>query len=141
MQVRRHKRQFACRERLCKRKAFTESIHELPPYARNTGRTRRAAAVAVGSGRSVAAVTRDLPMSLPVAHAAFAEHADRLLVEPVAPAVLGIDETRRGRPRWTKNDDGRWVRSERFETNFVDLSGPGGLLAKAAGRTLKTVVD
>ncbi|MDQ1672344.1 MAG: transposase [Frankiaceae bacterium] len=80
-------------------------------------------------------------MSWPVAHAAFAEHAYRLLVEPVAPAVLGIDETRRGRPRWTNNDDGRWVRSERFETNFVDLSGPGGLLGQAAGRTSKTVVD
>ena len=136
-----HKTQFACRETACPRKAFTESIDELPPYARITGRTRRAAAVAVGSGRSVAAVTNDLPMSWPIAHAAFVAHAEKLLVEPEPPEVLGIDETRRGRPRWTRNEDGSWSRLERFETNFVDLSGPGGLLGQAAGRTSKTVVD
>jgi len=142
LEVRWHKRQFACRERLCKQQAFTESIDELPPYARITGRTRRAAAAAVGSGRSVAAaVTKELPMSWPIAHAAFAAHADRLLVEPVAPEVLGIDETRRRRPRWAKNEAGSWSRLERFETNFVDLSGPGGLLGQTAGRTSKTVVD
>lgn len=33
LQVRWHKTQFACREWLCKRRAFTESIAELPPYA------------------------------------------------------------------------------------------------------------
>ncbi len=139
--VRWHKTQYRCRERLCKRKAFTESIAELPPYARITGRTRRAAAVAVGSGRSVSAVTRELPMSWPVAHAAFVAHAEARLVEPVAPRVLGIDETRRGRPRWSKDEDGKWHRSERFETNFVDLSGPGGLLGQSAGRSAKTVTD
>ncbi len=139
--VRWHKRQFACRQRLCPRKAFTESIAELPPYARITGRTRRAAAVAVGSGRSVSAVTKELPMSWPVAHAAFVAHAQAHLVEPAAPRVLGIDETRRGRPRWSKDDDGKWHRSERFETNFVDLSGPGGLLGQTAGRSAKTVTD
>jgi len=79
LQVRWHKTQFACREKLCPRKAFTESIDELPPYARITGRTRRAAAAAVGAGQSVAAVSRDLPMSWPIAHAAFVSHADRCL--------------------------------------------------------------
>jgi len=112
-----------------------------PPRARITGRARRAAAVAVGSGRSVSAVTRELPMSWPVAHAAFVAHAEARLVEPTAPAVLGIDETRGGRPRWTKDDDGMWHRSERFETNFVDLSGAGGLLGQSAGRSAKTVTD
>jgi len=55
--------------------------------------------------------------------------------------VLGIDETRRGRPRWAKNDDGTWHRLERFETNFVDLSGAGGLFGQSAGRSAKTVTD
>lgn len=55
--------------------------------------------------------------------------------------MLGIDEARRGRPRWTRQEDGSWVRLERFETNFVDLSGPGGLLGQSAGRTSKTVVS
>jgi hypothetical protein len=63
--VRWHKRQFACRERLCPRTAFTESIAELPPYARITGRTRRAAGASIGSGRSVRAVCGELPMSWP----------------------------------------------------------------------------
>ena len=30
---------------------------------------------------------------------------------------------------------GRWVRTERFETNFTDLSGTGRLLGQVAGRT------
>src|SRR5512144_3175768 len=45
--VRWHKRQFRCRERGCSRRAFTESIAELPPGARVTGRLRRAAGAAV----------------------------------------------------------------------------------------------
>jgi transposase len=140
--VRWHKRQYRCRERRCERKAFTESIAELPPGARVTGRCRRAAARAVGSGRSVAAVTAELPMSWPVAHAAFVAHADRLLTEPAPTRVLGIDETRRGRPRWTKNlDSGAWERLDRFETNVVDLQGNQGLLGQTAGRTSTAVVD
>jgi transposase len=97
--VRWHKAQYRCREQACPRTAFTESISELPPGARITGRCRRAAGAAVGSGHSVAAVTAELPMSWPTAHAAFVAHANRLLTAPAAPVVLGIDETRRGRPR------------------------------------------
>jgi hypothetical protein len=135
--VRWHKRQCACRERSCLRTAFTESIAELPPYARITGRTAEAS---IGTGRSVRAVCAELPMSWPTAHAAFVDHAERLLTEPVAPEVLGIDETRRGRPRWSRNDNGSRNRLERFETNFVDLSGSGGLLGQTAGWTAKSVV-
>jgi len=52
--------------------------------------------------------------------------------------VLGIDETRRGKATWIKDEaSGKWARTERFETNFVDLSGAGGLLGQAAGRTGK----
>jgi transposase len=79
-------------------------------------------------------------MSWPTAHGAFVDHAEPLLVEPAAPQVLGIDESRRGRPRWSKNTDGSWSRLERFETNFVNLSGSGGLLGQTAGRTSKSVV-
>src|SRR5574342_99640 len=48
--VRWHKRQFRCRERGCARRAFTESIAELPPGARAPGRLRRAAAAAAAAG-------------------------------------------------------------------------------------------
>jgi transposase len=53
--------------------------------------------------------------------------------------VLGIDETRRGTPKWVRDETGRCVRTERFETNFTDLSGRGRLLGQVAGRTGKAV--
>jgi transposase len=36
-------------------------------------------------------------------------------------------------------ETGRWVRTERFETNFTDASGTGRLLGQVAGRTGKAV--
>jgi len=138
--VRWRKVQWRCREAACPRKVFPESTAELPPGARVTGRTRRAAGAAVGSGRSVAAVTGDYPISWPVAHAAFVAYAEQLLPEPAPTPVVGIDETRRGRPRWSQDPGtGRWVRLDRFETNFVDLAGGGGLLGQTAGRTVAAV--
>jgi transposase len=75
-------------------------------------------------------------MSWPVIHRHYCAHADGLLTEPDPPAVLGIDETRRGTPKWVCDaDTGRWARTERFETNFTDLAGQGRLLGQVAGRT------
>jgi transposase len=138
--IRWHKRQYRCREQACPRKAFTESIAEIPPRARLTGRLCRKAAAQVASGRSVSAVAAEYQVSWPVTHRHYARHADRLLTEPEAPAVLGIDETRRGAPKWMHDAEaGRWVRTERFETNFTDVSGNGRLLGQVAGRTGKAV--
>src|SRR5512144_2639103 len=113
--VRWHKRQFRCRERGCSRRAFTESIAELPPGARVTGRLRRAAGAAVDEHGSVRAAAAGHGISWPVVHAAFVGHADAQLVEPAPVAVLGIDETRRGRPRWDRDPDsgggGGWTGS------------------------------
>ncbi|MEU7983922.1 transposase [Streptosporangium canum] len=140
--VRWHERQFACTETLCTRKAFTESIVEIPPRARVTGRLCRAVARQVAAGRSVAAVGREYEVSWPLVHRHFAAHADALLIEPEPPRVLGIDETRPGRPKWIKNEaTGRWARTGLFETNFVDLSGSGALLGQAAGRIGNAVMD
>jgi transposase len=139
--VRWYKRQFRCRERGCPRRAFTESIPELPARARVTGRLRRAAAAAVDEHGSVRAAAAGHGISWPVVHGAFVAHADERLVDPAPVAVLGIDETRRGRPRWERDSDsGAWRRLERFETNFVDLAGDGGLLGQTAGRTAASVV-
>ena len=137
--VRWHKRQFRCREAGCPRTAFTESIAELPPGARVTGRLRRAAAAAVDESGSVRGAADAHGISWPVVHAAFVAHAEQQLVEPAPVAVLGIDETRRGRPRWQRDASGAWVKLERFETNFVDLAGDGGLLGQTAGRTAAAV--
>jgi transposase len=134
--VRWRKRQYRCREEACERKAFTESTAEIPPRARLTGRLCRQAARQVASGRSVSAVAAELGVSWPVAHRHYAAHADALLTEPEPPVVLGIDETRRGTPKWILDTEtSKWVRTERFETNFTDLSGTGRLLGQVAGRT------
>ncbi|HVB42889.1 MAG TPA: hypothetical protein VNF47_09320 [Streptosporangiaceae bacterium] len=54
-----------------------------------------------GRGRAVAEAGRWQQVSWPVAHAAFAQPADPLLSQPMAPVDhLGTDEHRRGRPRW-----------------------------------------
>jgi transposase len=138
--VRWRKRQYRCREQACPRTAFTESIAEIPPRARLTGRLCRQLASQVAAGRSVAAVAAQYKVSWPVTHLRYVMHADALLTEPEPPVVLGIDETRRGKPKWIQDPvTGRWVRTERFETNFTDLSGQGRLLGQVAGRTGKAV--
>ncbi|MDZ7578136.1 MAG: ISL3 family transposase [Candidatus Nanopelagicales bacterium] len=139
--VRWHKTQYACREQSCPRKAFTECVREIPAGARATGRLRRAAADAVAAGASVAAAVREHGLSWPIVHAAFVAKADAQLVEPRQVRVLGIDETRRGRPRWSKDPiSGKWLKLDTFETNFFDLDGDGGLLGQASGRTKQSVI-
>ncbi len=137
--VRWRKRQFRCLEEACPRKAFTESIAEVPARARLTGRLCRQLASQIASGRSVSAVAAEHGVSWPVAHRHYAAHADALLTEPEPPVVLGIDETRRGTPKWIQDETGRWVRTERFETNFTDAAGRGRLLGQVAGRTGRAV--
>ncbi len=139
--VRWHKVQWACRERGCPRRAFTEQIAEIPAGARLTGRLRRHVAAGVAAGAAVSAACQGL-MSWPIGHAAWVARAEAQLVEPEPVRVLGIDETRRGRPTWAKDPEtGKWRLSEPFETNFVDLDGRQGLLGQTAGRTSAAVVD
>ena len=81
-------------------------------------------------------------MSWPTAHRAFVAHAAQLLGEPEPTPVLGIDETRRGKPRWERCAvTGRWVRVDPWDTGFVDLAGDQGLLGQREGRTGAAVVD
>jgi transposase len=64
------------------------------------------------------------------------EAAEAAAGEPEPIGVLGIDETRRGRPRWTFSvEAGRWVRTDAWDTGFVDLAGDQGLLGQVEGRT------
>ncbi len=110
-----HKRRWRCREAACERATFTESIAHGPPRRRTTGRLRSGIAAAVAdAARSVAEVASAFAVSWPTANAAVTEAADEQLGEPEPTAVLGIDETRRGRPRWHLDpDSGRWVRTDR----------------------------
>ena len=71
-------------------------------------------------------------------HAAFLDHATaRLPEEPQPVAALGIDETRRGKPRFVLDTDtGVFEQiTDRWHTGFVDLTGEQGLLGQAEGRS------
>jgi transposase len=138
-----HKRRWRCAEPACPRGSFTEAIGEVPARRRTTGRLRRAIACAVGDAcRSVAETADSFGVSWPTAHAAVVEAADEALGEPEPTAVLGIDETRRGRPRWTRDAGAdRWMRTDAWDTGFVDLAGDQGLLGQAEGRTSGCVVE
>jgi len=145
--VRWRKKQYACKERLCKPKAFTGQIAEVLARARVTGRLRRAAGAAVGAGvggTAVSAVGALFGLGWPTVHSAFVVHADAQLVGAPGPVVvLGIDETRRGRPTWSQDppDAAGGAGLSCCQTTFVDLTGGPGLLGQTAGRTKKGVVN
>jgi transposase len=141
--VRWHKTRWRCGEAYCEKSSFTEAIEQVPARARTTARLRTAIGAAIGdAGRAVIEVADTHGVSWPTAHRAFVAHAEALLAEPEPVAVLGIDETRRGKPRWQQcATTGRWVRIDPWDTGFVDLAGDQGLLGQREGRTSSAVID
>jgi transposase len=141
--VRWHKIRWRCWEDYCARSSFTEAIAQVPPRARTTGRLRTQIGAAIGdAGRAVSEVADAHQVSWPTAHRAFVAHAEALLGEPQPTPVLGIDETRRGKPRWERcAATRRWVRVDPWDTGFVDLAGDQGLLGQREGRTGAAVID
>jgi transposase len=133
------KRRWKCEQRGCPRKTFTESLPQVPPRHRVTGRLREQAAAEVADrGITPADAARHAGVSWPVAHRAYADRADRVLARPAGPvAHLGIDEHRRGRPRFTYDEQsGEYVLlADRWHTCFFDLSGEQGLLGQVEGRS------
>ena len=136
------KTRWRCQQASCEVGSFTESIPEVPPRARTTRRLRAQIGSAIGdAARSVSEVAAAHRVSWPTAHRAFVAHAEELLGEPEPTRVLGIDETRRGKPRWEHcTETGRWVRVDPWDTGFVDLAGSQGLLGQREGRTGATVI-
>jgi transposase len=132
------KRRWRCREPECARASFTESISQVPSGARITARLRDAAGTAVAlAGRTVTQAARDLGLSWPVVSAAFTERATAMLAaEPEPVAALGIDETRRGKPRFALDPDTGTLEqiTDRWHTGFTDLTGGQGLLGQVEGR-------
>ena len=121
------------------RKTFTERVPQVPPRCRLTRRLREQAGTEVTErGITPAEAARHAGVSWPVAHDAFAAAADPVLDQAPAPvAHLGIDEHRRGRPRWRMDaDTGEYLLlADRWHTCFFDLSGGQGLLGQVEGRT------
>jgi transposase len=139
LDVRWVKRRWKCPDGDCGRKTFTESLPAVPPRCRVTARLRDQAAHEVAErGITPAEAARHAGLSWPPVHDAFAAAADRVLQVPHAPvAHLGIDEHRRGRPRWRIDEEtGEYVQlADRWHTCFYDLSGQQGMLGQAEGRT------
>jgi transposase len=134
-----HKHRWRCRSAGCPKQTFTETVPPVPARARLTMRLRQAAGTAVATaGRVVSEVAASAGLSWPVVHAAFVARAAALLsAEPAPVEVLGIDETRRGKPKYTL--DPQTGKSEetvgRWHTGFVDVTGTQGLLGQVEGRT------
>jgi transposase len=138
------KRRWRCRTEDCPRQTFTEQVGQVPAGMRTTTRLREGLARAVEDGRNQSEVATAHGVSWPTAQRALVAYAERELAEPEPTTVLGMDETRFGRPRWLPNgvhDDGRirWRRSDPWETGFVDLTGEQALLGQVDGRTSAAV--
>ncbi|PWI06965.1 ISL3 family transposase [Streptomyces sp. NWU339] len=144
LELRWHKRRWWCREPGCPRRSFTEQIPQIPAGARITMRLRSAAGRRIRDAEStVIQAARDLNLSWPTVMDAFRTAACEVTEAPLPEVqVLGIDETRRGRPRWEQDPDtGKWhLVRERWHTGFVDALGTGGLLGQVEGRTVADVL-
>jgi transposase len=140
------KRRWRCVEARCPRATFTESLPQIPPRSRLTMRLREAAgAVVADGGCTVIQSARDHQVSWPTVNTAFLAHATAALPADTPPVTgLGIDETRRGKPRFhlVTGPDGAdyWeVTAVRWHVGMVDLDGRAGLLGQVERRTAEAV--
>jgi transposase len=139
------KRRWRCRNTACERRTFTESVPQIPPRVRLTGRLRASIGAAVADqGRTVIQAARDHEVSWPVAQAAFTARAEAVLPTETPPvARLGIDEIRRGKARFRLvacATGEKWqVVAETWHVGFTDLVGGQGLLGQVEGRTAAAV--
>lgn len=141
VQLRWHKRRWRCLERACARRTFTEQVDQVPAGMRTTTRLRCAMAEAVAVGRCEAEVAEAHDVSWPTVHRAVVVAVAMLPAELEPTAVLGIDETRYGRPKWVRGEAAKWRLSDPWETGIMDLSGGQGLLTQVTGRTGQCVID
>jgi transposase len=138
------KRRWRCRTEVCPRASFTEQVAQVPAGMRTTTRLRTALAVAVEDGRDQSEVAAAHSVSWPTVQRAVVTRGAVELEEPEPVRVLGMDETRFGRPRWLPEGthaDGRirWTRTDPWETGFVDITGDQALLGQVDGRTSAAV--
>jgi len=98
------KRRWRCTEVVCARGSFIEAIPAVPTRARLTVRLRAELAHAVAEQhRCVAETAAHYQVGWATVHDAFIAHVAEPLAAPAPPVrVLGIDETRRGKPIWAR---------------------------------------
>ncbi len=133
------KRRLKCVNASCGRRTFTERVPAVPPGCRVLPRLKEQCAGEVADrGLTPAEAARHAGVSRPVAQDAFTARAQEMLEPDPEPVVhLGIDEHRRGRARWRKDEEtGKYVQlADRWHVNFCDLSGRQGMLGQVEGRT------
>jgi transposase len=133
------KRRLKCVNEACGRRTFTERVPAVPPGCRVLPRLKEQCAGEVADrGLTPAEAARHAGVSRPVAQDAFTARAEEMLEpDPEPVAHLGIDEHRRGRPRWRKDEEtGKYVQlADRWHVNFCDLSARQGMLGQVEGRT------
>jgi transposase len=138
------KRRWFCPSATCTRRTFTESGPVVAPRRRTTTRLRQSMAAAIAEhGRDVTEVATTHGVSWHTAHSAFTEQVDPILDQPPAPVrALGIDEIRRGKPRWdTDPDTGITTQlADRWHTGFTDLTGDQGIVGHTEGRAKADVI-
>lgn len=165
------KRRWHCDQRRCTRASFTESVPAVPARARLTSRLRVHAGRLVVDGvcATVSAARRTTGLSWPTVMDSVHTQAGPLAEQAPAPVeILGIDEVRRGRPKWRAADQPRGgqarsdqqqapgpaaepatppvaepakarVTADRWHVGFTDLGGGQGMLAQIEGRTADDV--
>ena len=96
-----HTRRWRCKERLCPRASFTESLPAVRARSRLTTRLRTELGCAVAEqGRVVSESAAHYGVDWSIVHAAFVEHVKAPLAAPLPTVlVLGIDETAAAQPR------------------------------------------
>jgi transposase len=132
------KRRLECPDGDCAQGTFTEWVPQVPPRCTITRRLLGQAGTEIADrGITPAGAARHAGISWPSAHGAFAAKAGEVLEEPAPVAHLGIDEHRRGRPRWRKDTDtGEYVQlADRWHVCFYDLDGGQGMVGQVEGRT------
>jgi len=92
------KRCGRCRTILCPLQTFTEQVAHVPAGMRTTTRLRTALAVAMEDGRDQSEVAAARQVSWPTVQRAVEVLALAEPAEPEPERVLGMDETRFGRP-------------------------------------------
>jgi transposase len=121
------KKRWACDERPCSRRSFTEHTDQVPPRARLTQRLKDAILDAVaGEVRAIDRVADQFGVSWPTVQRLIDQAAAGLArwrqTRPRLVPHLGIDEHRFRSVRWFKDHTGSWRRIEPWMTTFVDLA-------------------
>jgi transposase len=139
VRLRVHKRRLECGNPECPVVTFTEPVPQLPPRCKVTPRLKDQAAGEVADrGVTPAEAARHAGIAWHTAHGAFTAAAEEILDAPLAPVThLGIDEHRRGKPRWRRDETtGEYeLLADRWHTCFSDLSGGQRMIGQVQGRT------